>query len=175
MCSLSYWNDVARGIGPPAPRLDLKPPMNADANAALWRTIRIVTGVAALPLSGVTLLLLKNLTRATDAGASSGSAQEFHPFWIAAVVMAPATLASLCWCFALQGQVSAVRRVLTCSVIGGLAVSAASFLAGFVGPMIFAPANNMGPLYGLITGSAGFVAGTAAGTIYGWLRRPVSG
>jgi hypothetical protein len=42
------------------------------------------------------------------------------------------------------------------------------FVAGFVGPMIFAPEANQGPLLGiLITGPAGFLVGAVAGLVYG--------
>jgi len=47
-------------------------------------------------------------------------------------------------------------------VVGGL-----SFLAGFVGPMVFAPDANQGPLLGIfITGPAGVVLGL----LWGGLR-----
>jgi len=42
----------------------------------------------------------------------------------------------------------------------------AGFVAGFVGPMIFAPDANQGPLLGLfITGPGGFVAGGLIGAV----------
>jgi hypothetical protein len=42
------------------------------------------------------------------------------------------------------------------------------FAAGFVGPMIFAPEANQGPLLGiLITGPAGVLVGAVAGLVYG--------
>src|SRR6266404_2909751 len=46
----------------------------------------------------------------------------------------------------------------------GLIVGAIGFLGGFVGPIIFAPQSNQGPMLGIfITGPIGF----AAGAIYG--------
>ncbi len=153
----------------------MKPPVNTEAAAAVWRTRRILAAMVALATSALTLFLLRTLMQPEAVGAPSGSAPDSHPFWTAAVVMAPATLASLCWCFAVQGQVPAVRQLLKCSLLGGVALGAPSFLVGFVGPMIFSPSNNMGPLYGLITGSTGFFVGTVAGTLYGWMHRPESG
>ena len=44
------------------------------------------------------------------------------------------------------------------------------FLSGFVGPMIFTPGANQGPLLGIfITGPLGFLLGAAGGAIY-WFR-----
>jgi hypothetical protein len=49
----------------------------------------------------------------------------------------------------------------------GLFVGAISFLAGFIGPMIFAPGANQGPLLGIIyTGPIG----TVVGIIWGVMR-----
>ncbi len=46
-------------------------------------------------------------------------------------------------------------------------VTLIAFLAGFVGPMIFMPKSNMGPLIGLLcTGPAGLVVGL----VWGWVR-----
>jgi hypothetical protein len=46
----------------------------------------------------------------------------------------------------------------------------AGFLAGYAGPMIFAPDANQGPLLGIfITGPAGFVIGAIGGAF--WARR----
>ena len=53
-----------------------------------------------------------------------------------------------------------------------LAVGAASFLAGFVGPMVLAPHANQGPLLGiLITGPLGLLAGLVWGAARAWGRR----
>jgi hypothetical protein len=55
---------------------------------------------------------------------------------------------------------------------GALTVGAIGFIAGFFGPIIFAPEANQGPLLGLfITGPLGFLAGGAGGFIYGLARR----
>jgi hypothetical protein len=79
---------------------------------------------------------------------------------------------------ALAGGVHAARKVWfgtaedTMSVgvmagLGALIVGGAGFVAGFFGPMIFAPEANQGPMLGLfITGPAGAVIGAIAGTWY---------
>lgn len=54
-----------------------------------------------------------------------------------------------------------------------LTVGAAAFLVGFVGPMIFSPGANQGPLLGiLITGPAGLVVGLLWGL---WRARQRAG
>lgn len=56
--------------------------------------------------------------------------------------------------------------------LGALVVGGAGFVAGFFGPMIFAPEANQGPLLGLfITGPVGALAGALAGAWYA-RRRP---
>ncbi len=59
----------------------------------------------------------------------------------------------------------------------GFIVGGVAFCAGFLGPMIFAPGANQGPLLGLlITGPAGFLVGLVGGLVY-WRRvkrRPAS-
>ncbi len=51
-------------------------------------------------------------------------------------------------------------------VLGGL-----GFVAGFFGPMIFAPGANQGPLLGIfVTGPGGAVLGALAGWL-AWLKR----
>ena len=54
---------------------------------------------------------------------------------------------------------------------GALALGGLGFVAGFFGPMLFAPEANQGPLLGiLITGPAGVVLGGIAGWRV-WLKR----
>ena len=58
-----------------------------------------------------------------------------------------------------------------CVVAGAVVTGVIGFSAGFVGPMIFAPGANQGPLLGiLITGPLGFVLGAVGGGVY-WLIR----
>lgn len=56
-------------------------------------------------------------------------------------------------------------------VVGGVA-----FLAGFVGPIVFTPEANQGPLLGIFfTGPAGFVAGLVWGAMRAMARRQRDG
>jgi hypothetical protein len=47
-----------------------------------------------------------------------------------------------------------------------------SFLMGFLGPLVFAPQSNQGPLLGIfVTGPLGFIAGALLGICVGVTRR----
>ncbi len=66
---------------------------------------------------------------------------------------------------------SAQRGTLASMCLGAILAGAISFAAGFLGPIIFSPDANQGPLLGIfITGPAGLVLGGIGGLIYG-LRR----
>jgi hypothetical protein len=54
---------------------------------------------------------------------------------------------------------------------GGIVLGSIGFVAGFIGPIIFSPESNQGPLLGIfITGPVGFVSGLIAGGIFGFFR-----
>lgn len=58
---------------------------------------------------------------------------------------------------------SVTPTVILWAVIAG----SISFLAGFIGPMIFMPEANQGPMLGIfITGPLGFALGGIAGLVY---------
>ena len=71
------------------------------------------------------------------------------------------------WNGTAEGSTSvAVMAGLGAVILGGL-----GFVAGFFGPMIFAPDANQGPMLGLfVTGPAGVVIGAIAGAIYAMRR-----
>ena len=72
--------------------------------------------------------------------------------------------AVMCGWFALRGNLSAARARMRTVMLGGMLVGAIGFAIGFVGPMIWAPDANQGPLLGIfITGPIGFVTGAALG------------
>ena len=55
--------------------------------------------------------------------------------------------------------------------LGAAILGAISFIGGFLGPIVFAPDANQGPLLGLlITGPLGVVVGAIGGYIYGFSR-----
>ena len=54
---------------------------------------------------------------------------------------------------------------------GGIIIGSIGFLGGFIGPMIFRPDANLGPLLGIFfTGPIGFLMGLLGGWIY-WILR----
>ena len=58
--------------------------------------------------------------------------------------------------------------------LGAIIVGAVGFVAGFFGPIIFAPDANQGPMLGIfITGPLGFLIGGVGGFVYWLRRRPV--
>ncbi len=147
----------------------MKTTLDDTADASAWRISRIFSAVIAVPLTLIALLMLKNLVLSQiDPGSSSPNPRADPLWWDLSWILTPITLAAMFWVFTFQGYRSQVRQWLRYSLIGGLAFGALGFLAGFVGPMIFQPANNLGPLFALITCPSGFIAGSAAGTIYGW-------
>jgi hypothetical protein len=57
-------------------------------------------------------------------------------------------------------------------IAGAVIIGFPSFLAGFIGPIIFTPQANQGPLLGIfITGPAGAVIGFIAGTLFSQRHR----
>lgn len=90
--------------------------------------------------------------------------------WIGSVVALAASVyvARRVWQGTAEGSSSVAAAVgLGAVILGGL-----GFVAGFFGPMIFAPEANQGPLLGLfITGPAGAVIGAIAGAVYAMRRR----
>lgn len=57
----------------------------------------------------------------------------------------------------------------------GCLLGVIGFLGGFIGPIVFTPEANQGPLLGIfITGPLGFLAGLVGGAVFA-LRRPRSG
>ena len=85
--------------------------------------------------------------------------------WIGSLVALAASVyvSREVWNGTAEGSTSvAVMAGLGAVILGGL-----GFVAGFFGPMIFAPEANQGPMLGLfITGPAGVVIGAIAGALY---------
>lgn len=55
---------------------------------------------------------------------------------------------------------------------GAVTLGTIGFVAGFFGPMIFAPEANQGPMLGIfITGPGGVIVGAIAGALYGLKRQ----
>lgn len=124
-----------------------------------WMPLRILSGVlAAIPLVVAFLLIRTNID---------------EPFNLmgAAFLMFPITVALGGFWFACCGHRAVHRSRMKWALIGGAALGLIGFIAGFVGPITFAPEANQGPLLGIfITGPLGLFAGTWLGAGYGFFR-----
>jgi hypothetical protein len=66
-----------------------------------------------------------------------------------------------------QSELDKLKRTLLIAFVTG----AICFAPGFVGPLIFTPQANLGPLLGIFfTGPAGFVVGSVGGFVWTRLR-----
>jgi hypothetical protein len=64
-------------------------------------------------------------------------------------------------------------RVLKFALAYGLVLGGVGFVGGFVGPIVFTPESNQGPLLGIfITGPLGFIAGAVIGAVVSLVRTP---
>ena len=85
--------------------------------------------------------------------------------WIGSLVALAAAIyvARKVW----NGTADDSSSVAVMAGLGAVTLGGLGFVAGFFGPMIFAPQANQGPMLGLfITGPAGVVIGAIAGALY---------
>lgn len=132
-------------------------PSLSDFPQIPWTLLRLNCGFFGLLSSSFALLALRN--------------QLQHDFNLLGVILtiASSTAAAMCWWFAFRGQFADSRKRMTFSLVGGVILGGISFAPGFIGPMIFLPGDNLGPLIGIFfTGPIGFVLGVALGTIIGF-------
>lgn len=136
-----------------------------EANRKSWTMPCIAVGVLAIIFTAFPLLTLRT------------NGVEFLASWFGAgFVLAPATIAALCWWYALRGHRAASRARMKYALIGAIGLSGIAFLGGFIGPIILTPDANQGPLLGIfITGPLGFFAGAVLGNLYGFLLTPLKG
>jgi uncharacterized membrane protein len=92
-----------------------------------------------------------------------------------------ATIAILCWWYALRGHLKTQSRagriasLIEFAFLGGVIFGFFGFSIGFFGPIIIDEIRStdspQGPLLGIfVTGPLGFVAGIIAGLVYGCIR-----
>ena len=82
-------------------------------------------------------------------------------------------LATICAWFGFRGDRELHRQMILVTAGIGAAVGGISFLIGVLGPMIWMPSSNQGPLLGiLITGPLGFVLGCVGGALLAALVLP---
>jgi hypothetical protein len=123
------------------------------------RVQRILAGIVAVPLTAFALMVLFTQVRFG-----------FDPMG-AIFGLGAATVAVICWWFALRGHIAESRLRMRFAVTGGLILGGIGFAAGFFGPIILTPEANQGPLLGIfVTGPLGFVLGTGIGWLYARVR-----
>ena len=134
--------------------------MSVKTDTQNWTMPRIAVAVGAIILTAFPLLTLRT------------NGVNFLASWFGAgFVLAPATIAALCWWFATRGNCAASRARMKYALIGAMGLGGIAFLGGFIGPIILTPGANQGPLLGIfITGPLGFSAGALLGTVYGFIR-----
>jgi uncharacterized membrane protein YeaQ/YmgE (transglycosylase-associated protein family) len=70
-------------------------------------------------------------------------------------------------------QASGCGRAFAYGIAGAVILGFIGFIIGFVGPIVFTPQANQGPLLGIfITGPVGAVIGFIVGALYSQVRRP---
>jgi hypothetical protein len=70
-------------------------------------------------------------------------------------------------------EASGCSTALAYGIAGAVILGFVGFIIGFVGPIVFIPQANQGPLLGIfITGPAGAFIGFIVGALYSQLRRP---
>jgi hypothetical protein len=123
---------------------------------------RIVAGLVAVVFGPVALYMLIRLSYAS-----------FTPLNVVlgGLALFIETVALLSGWFALRSHRPESRRHIGLTMRGALIVGGIAFAAGFIGPIVFQPKANQGPLLGIfVTGPMGFVLGAAIGWFYGRFR-----
>ena len=68
------------------------------------------------------------------------------------------------------------KAILDSALLGATLLGVIAFLIGYVGPILFMPESNQGPLIGIfITGPLGVVVGAILGAVIGWRRQSRGG
>ena len=121
---------------------------------------RILAGIVALPLTAFALLVMRSQMQLG-----------LDPIGVI-LGLGAATVAIICWWFALRGHIPESRAQMRYALGGGLLLGGIGFVAGFFGPIILTPGANQGPLLGIfITGPLGFILGVPMGWSYARFRR----
>src|SRR4051794_39779269 len=122
--------------------------MTAESARPSFVSFRILAGVLSLPLTACGFLFSRTGFDLLFGG----------------VILSFFAAAILCFWFAFRGHISADRVLILFALTGGMIIGSICFIAGFIGPIIFMPHSNQGPLLGIfVTGPFGFVAGTLIG------------
>ena len=64
------------------------------------------------------------------------------------------------------------KKIFKFGCLGSVILGIGGFLIGFIGPIIFMPSSNQGPLIGIfITGPGGAMFGGLLGSVYGYFKK----
>ena len=128
-------------------------PRELETGEGSWRPMQVPAGVCALAPAWLALRSGRVLLQS-----------EATSLLQVVFVTTTSALALLLAGFALFGHRPEVRARVLCALVGGGLVGGIGLVAGFVGPLIFAPSANQGPLLGIfVTGPLGFVLGLVMG------------
>ena len=122
--------------------------------------LRIATAIIAVALTFLTgLMVCTQLRTGFDAYAGACS-------------LATAIASFLGWWFVACGQAAQSRRRMKFAISGVIVGGLVGLLGGYLGPLIWSPDSNQGPLLGIfITGPLGFVMGVIGGATYGTCQK----
>src|SRR5436190_13876604 len=104
--------------------------MSAEPTKPSFAMFRILAAIVAFPLSAFAFLFLRT---------------GFDLFW-AGFILSFFTAATLCLWFAFRGDIAKDRALMSFVLTGGIIIGGICFVAGYVGPIIFTPSSNQGPL-----------------------------
>jgi hypothetical protein len=98
---------------------------------------------------------------------AAAARRDFYPERPMTVLLFLVLAGAVTWHYTRGRDISGIRILAPAIKLGGIA-----FLVGFVGPIIFAPDANQGPLLGIfITGPLGFLVGLVYGIVRELSRR----
>jgi hypothetical protein len=95
--------------------------------------------------------------------------QKFIPLFIQSIISYIIAFIPAFFVAKLVWKNSTIKKVsfFSSALIGGFVLGSIGFLGGFIGPIIFMPSSNQGPLLGIfITGPLGFIIGLIIGAVY---------
>jgi len=123
------------------------------------RDLQVLAGISSVVMAAVLVLAISAPTR------ESG-------FLSVVLLVFLATLAGLSSWFAVRARSPAARANMRTACRGGLMLGGVALAVGYIGPLVFFPSSNCGPLLGILcTGPLGFVVGVAGGLAWRRCRR----
>jgi ABC-type Co2+ transport system permease subunit len=129
-------------------------------NVSTWTWQRIAVAVIGAIFG---LQLVVGIVRQFQSG--------FHPLDIVFFIV-PAAISAGCVLYLFPMRRANGHRVLLSAGVGGAVLGLVGLIGGFVGPILFMPDANQGPLIGiLVTGPLGLLLGAVGGALVGALAK----